>query len=206
MSNYDTAKRNAAAHFLTFDTEKIIKRLSLASDKDYLYLDFVSRPCRVNRKTGLCEYSDGGAGFLEADFNASLTIYDILCHTEEPIRLSGEFAPMESLSTVQNAASYAGEGAFWDSEAFFDRRNRALAAALVALGGEVMGKGDVSCRIPVFGEISVLFSFWNSDEDFPASLKIYCDKKLTAFMHYETLWYLASYLLEQIRVNMDTAE
>ena len=112
MSNYETAKKSGAERFLTYETQKIIDRLGLRSDGDYLYMDFVSRACRIQLSTGLCQHASREGGFEEAGFNESMTLYDLLCHTEEPIRLSGEFVPLESLSTVQNACSYAGEGVF----------------------------------------------------------------------------------------------
>ena len=202
MSNYETAKKSGAERFLTYETQKIIDRLGLRSDGDYLYMDFVSRACRIQLSTGLCQHASREGGFEEAGFNESMTLYDLLCHTEEPIRLSGEFVPLESLSTVQNARSYAGEGSFRQLEQALDGREAALAAACEALGGVRQGRGDISYRIPAFGDVSLLISFWRSDEDFPASLRIYCDRDLTRYIYYETIWYLTGYVTEQIRRQM----
>jgi len=199
MSNYEEAKRNAAKRFLTFDTQKIIRRLSLNADSLFLYVDFAGKPYRIDRKSGICTYEEKENVFREADHNAAMSIYDILCHTGEPIHMSGQLVPFETLSTIQNAYSYAGNGMFREFERFFDEHTAALAAACEALHGTKTGKGDVSYQIPVFDKIDLLISFWNSDEDFPASLKIYCDRYLTKYMYYETIWYMASYILERLQ-------
>lgn len=199
MSNYEIMKRNGAERFLTFDLQKIVDRLGLRSDGAYLWLDFMSRTYRIPLSTGLCQRAGREGGFEEAGFNEAMTIYDLLCHTEEPVRLSGEFVPMESLSTVQNASSYAGAGMFRQLERELAGKEKALAAACEALGGARQGKGDVSYRIPVFGDVSLQISFWCADEDFPASLRVYCDRELTRYIYYETLWYLAGYVMGEIQ-------
>lgn len=203
MSNYEIMKRNGAERFLTYDLQKIADRLGLRSDGTYLWMDFVSRVYRIQLSTGLCQRAVREGGFEEAGFNEAMTIYDLLCHTEEPVRLSGEFVPMESLSAVQNASSYAGEGSFRQLERTLDGREAALAAACEALGGVRQGKGDVSYRIPVFGDVSLQISFWCADEDFPASLRIYCDRELTRYIYYETVWYLAGYVMGELRRLME---
>lgn len=202
MSNYEIMKRSGAERFLTYDAQKIIDRLALRSDGTYLYMDFVSQRYRVHLATGLCERESTAGGFEEAGFNESMTIYDLLCHTEDPIRLSGELIPMERLSTVQNVVSYAGEGSFRQLERMLEGREAALAAACEALGGVRQGKGDVSYRIPVFADVSLQLSFWCADEDFPASLKVFCDRCLTRYIYYETIWYLTGYVMGEIKRRM----
>ena len=201
MSNYEIMKKNGAERFLTYDPRRMIDRFALRSDGTYLYMDFLSRPYRVRLSTGLCERGSG-EGFNEAGFNEAMPMYDLLCHTEEPVCMSGEFVPMESLSAVHNAVSYAGEGSFRQLEQSFAGREEALAAACEALGGVRQGRGDVSYRIPVFGDVSLLLSFWRADEDFPASLTVFCDRNLTRYVFYETIWYMVGFLMGEIRREM----
>lgn len=198
MSNYEIMKKKGAERFLTYDPGEIMDRFALRSDGAYLYMTFLSRPYRVQLSTGLCERGTEDGGFEEAGFNEAMTLYDLLCHTGEPVRLSGEFVPMERLATVHNAVSYAGEGSFRQLERRFAGREEALAAACEALGGAKQGRGDVSYYIPVFGEVGLLLSFWRADEDFPASLTVFCDRDLTKYIFYETLWYMAGHVLGEI--------
>lgn len=139
----------------------------------------------------------------EADFNEVMTIYDILCYSENGAAPANEFALIQRLSNVQNAASYAGDGAFKRDEAFFDGKTEVLAGALEKLNGKPYGKGDVSFRIPVFQSLDVIFSFWNSDEEFPAQIKFLCDKNMLQYMHYETIWYLISHIMRRIKEFME---
>ena len=203
MSNYEIMKRNGAERFLTYDLQKIMERLGLRSDGTYLWLDFVSRAYRIPLSDGICQRAGREGGFEEAGFNEAMTIYDLLCHTEEPICLSGEFVPMESLATVQNTSSYAGVGLFRQLEKELDGKEKALAAACETLGGVRQGKGDVSYRIPVFGDVSLQVSFWGADEDFPASLRVYCDRELTKYIYYETIWYLVGFVMGEIQRLME---
>ena len=203
MSNYEITKKNGAERFLTYDLQKIVERLGLRSDEAYLWMDFVSRAYRVRLSDGLCQRAGREGGFEEAGFNEAMTIYDLLCHTEEPVRLSGELVPMESLATVQNASSYAGVGMFRQLEKELDGKEKALAEACEALGGVRQGKGDVSYRIPVFGDVSLQISFGCADEDFPASLRVYCDRELTKYIYYETIWYLVGFVMGEIQRLME---
>ena len=64
------------------------------------------------------------------------------------------------------------------------------------------GRGDVAYQIPLFDFLPVIFQFWNSDEEFPPSLKFFTDKNMLEYMHYETVWFAMSHLLERIEENM----
>ena len=64
------------------------------------------------------------------------------------------------------------------------------------------GKGDVAYQIPVFDFLPVIFQFWNSDEDFAASLQLLVDKNILDYMHYETVWFAMSHLLSRIKEEM----
>ena len=44
--------------------------------------------------------------------------------------------------------------------------------------------------IPVFRDFSVLFQFWDGDEEFPPRIRWLFDENALSFMHYETLWYV----------------
>ncbi len=203
-SNYDRTKMKAAEIFLACDTEKVIESLGLDCDEEYIYLRFVAARYRIDRRSGACQRERDGQ-FTDAGFNDAMTIYDILSRCEQPVRLSGEYALMQSLSTVQNAYSYAGKGAFANTEKFFEHRCDELDEACRALGGTEKGKGDVSYEIPVFGGIKMIVSFWDSDDEFPPSLKLYADRDVLSYMHYETLWYMASFLLSELKAKMGGA-
>ncbi len=200
LSNYEIAKQRVQEQFYSYNHGEIAEKLNIPLQDGYLYLELLGRTYRICCQTGCVEwFKEGSSDTREADFNEVMIIYDILCYSRRGAAPSGEFVLIQRLSSVQNAASYAGEGFFKREEAFFDGKTELLERALRGLNGTEYGKGDISYRIPVYQSLDVLFSFWNSDEDFPAQIKFFCDKNILQYMHYETLWYLISHIVQRIK-------
>ena len=65
-------------------------------------------------------------------------------------------------------------------------------------GGEKAGAGDVSYNLPVFQALKLRLSFWDADDEFPASLSLLWDENVLDFMRYETTFYAAGYLLDRL--------
>lgn len=207
MSNYEITKRRTQRQIPAYDIAAAAKKLGLETDGRRLCFKFIGRDFLVDWADGsVRKKRSEDEAWEEAGFNEAMTIYDLLCWSEEGASVSGEYTPMQNLSRVSNARSYAGEGMFKKDEELFDGRDEELAQACRALGGTPWGKGDVSYRIPVFGPLSAVLSFWDSDEEFPASLRLMCDTNTLRFMHYETVWYMASCLLERVRELLDRGD
>ena len=62
--------------------------------------------------------------------------------------------------------------------------------------------GDVAYKIPVWENLCVIFRFWNSDEEFPAQLQFLCDRNMLDFMHYETVWFLVSHIIQLLKQDL----
>lgn len=198
MSNYEIMKRQMQKAFLNYDQESMIQKFGLGSDEDHIYLEFLKRLYRVDRLSGRIEWSKQEfENWQEADYNEAMTLYDILCYSKTGCHPSGEFVPMGRLSALKgSSASHADKGFFQKEEKLFDHRDDRLAGACEELGGIKAGKGDVSYIIPVFDSMSLMLQFWNSDEEFPASLQIFCDKNILDYMHYETVWFMVTHLVK----------
>lgn len=52
----------------------------------------------------------------------------------------------------------------------------------------------------------MILRFWDSDEEFPATLQLLVDKNILDYMHYETLMFALSYLLDRLKSEMDASE
>ena len=197
-NNYETMKLQMRNEFLKYDQAAMIEKFSLRSDAENIYITFFGVEYAVNRTTGDVHSERGEAGYNEA-----MTLYDVLCYSRPHCRASGRMVNMSSLSTIQSGAmKREGDGLFGRYEAVFDQRDEALAAACAKLGGTPEGKGDVACRIPMFPFLDVMLQYWDSDDEFPASLQLFVDDKITDFMHYETVWFALSHMLEQIEELM----
>jgi hypothetical protein len=205
-SNYEQMKKQMQSHFLEFDQEKMIQKFSLACDEDWLYLNFVGRPHRVNRRTGLVEWSDNGfADAVEADYNGAMSVYDVLCCSKDECRLSGEFVSVNNLPGIV-AGARSGSGMFDGSARYFDGKTEALSRALVRLGGTPVPQGDVGFQLKVFDFLPVIFRFWESDAEFPPSLSLLWDRNLLSFIHYETSYFIAGHMMSRLKELMQEVQ
>lgn len=200
MSNYEITKNRVQKEFVKYDQKKMIEKFNLEHDEEYIYIKFVQRKYRIHRDEGRVTWVD--LPEKEANFNEVLTIFDVLCDSKDRCAASGEFANMQSLSSIKGSTGNVGGSLFKSQGKFFDGHMEEMERACIRLGGVKRGKGDVSYEIPLFEFLSFMVQFWESDDEFDASLEIFVDKNTLQFMRYETMWYAVSHLLERIREEM----
>jgi len=194
-NNYETMKLQMRDEFLKYDQAAMIEKFSLHSDDENIYITFFGTEYAVDRSTG-----DVRSGLGEAGYSEVMTIYDVLCYSKPNCKASGRMVNMCSLSTIQGGSmKREGDGLFGRYEAEFDQRDEALSEACAKLGGVPEGKGDVAYRIPMFPFLNVMLQYWDSDDEFPASLQLFVDDKIIDFMHNETVWFALSHMLERIK-------
>lgn len=196
--NYQISRDRAQRYFLSFDQGKIISDWGLRHDGEHLCIDFLGRPYGICRSTGAVTrlWSGEQAGFEEV-----LSIFDLLCHDSPCKAPSGAFAPVNSLRGRPKAAGV--ETNFYSAIAGrFDRAPDAFARSSAALGGTPVNMGDLGFRFPVFGGLEVILKFYHSDEDFPASLTLLWDENMLQYVFYETVFYIAGFLLKSIEEGM----
>ena len=142
----------------------------------------------------------------EGDFNEALTIYDLLCDSKENCQAAGDYINLKSLSALQASSKKLGDGLSDGKGKIFDHKDALLSRVCEKLGGIKAGKGDVAYEIPMFDFVSCRIQFWNSDEDFDASLQVFMDKNILQFMRYETVWYAESHLIKRLTEEFEHAE
>lgn len=229
-SNYEIFKRDALNRFLTYDQEQLIRRLHLKENATYIYINFLDREYRISRQVPMMEYrtiksevevhSEDNApdtadvtgittaaddSWREADTNSVLTICDLLCHTEKPLVLSGDWRTLEGLNRVKAGTKQTtlGDGFYAKYEKFFDANIEQFDAACRKMGGVRMGKGDVAYRIPIYESIGLYISFYASDDEFPAKVTFFLDRDICEFMFYESLWYMIHLVLDILMGYME---
>ncbi len=200
LNNYEIMRDQMAVVFLNYDQEMMIRKFSLRHDEAFLYIRFVGREYRIDRTTGAVSWEDTEAKTVHpADYNAAMTIYDVLCCSKENCRASGEMVSIESCVSVQGGSlSSQNRGFFQHAADFFDKDPDALAAACEKLGGTRLARGDAAYRLDVFTFLPVSVAFWRSDEEFSASLQILVDRNILDFMHYETAMFAICHLMERL--------
>ena len=201
MSNYDLMQSQAQKLFLTYDISPMIKKYGLSEDADFTYIPFLGENFRICRKTGLVERISGKT-VSRANFEESLTIYDILCCSRPDCTLTGQYAPINSVADNYHTGNLGGS-VFDACAPVFSDHPDLLEKALIALGGIKEGKGDIAYRINIFPFFPVQIQFWEADEDFPASLQIHWDLNTLQFLRYETTYYAAGHLLHRLRELME---
>ncbi|EEG48687.1 hypothetical protein RUMHYD_02404 [Blautia hydrogenotrophica DSM 10507] len=51
----------------------------------------------------------------------------------------------------------------------------------------------------LFPFLSLILRYWEADEDFPATMQIWTDKNILDYMHYETLMFAVTHIIERIK-------
>ena len=194
MDNYQLSRDRAQEYFLNFDQGKIIRDWNLKWDNQWLYLDFLGNPYRICRENGsVFRVRDGS----QADFSEVLSIFDLLCHEGTVKFAAGTYAPVNSLKGRPRAV---GVGTDFHSETAtrFGGNPTAFCRACEDLGGTPVNMGDIGYRFSVFGPLSVILKFYHADDEFPASMTLLWDSNTLDFIFYETVFYIAGFLLKSI--------
>lgn len=198
QSNYELTRNRMRVQFLQYDQERMIRKFALSHDRQYLYLDFVARPHRIGRTTGVVEWSDDGFQTAhEAGFEASMTIYDVLCCSKDGCALSGRYCSVQMLKGVSRASAPGGS-LFQAGAEQFRGRLALLCRACAQLGKPCALSGDAAYLLHAFAFMPVCLQFWDADEEFAPQLKFMFDENLLDYMHFETAFYLMGHILERL--------
>lgn len=201
--NYATAAEKARELFLGYDQEKIITKLGLSADGDYLYLRFLDLDYRIHRQTGLVEKREGEGPYVDGgSFDEVMTLFDVLCWSREDASLSGEWVTLSALGGGVHDGALAGS-MYREEIAKIARWEGLLSPVLEGLGGRRMEKGEPGYVIPVFAFLPVYVQYWRGDEEFPPQLNLLWDANTTEFLHYETVYYLTQFLLRRLAVLLE---
>ena len=201
-SNYETMKQAMAQKFSSYDTGAMIEKFQLQHDAAYLYLPVLGRAYRIDRRSGQVSWSDDG--FLtstEADYNAAMTLYDVLCCSQPDCRLAHTWVNVRSLARVQGGTLEKSSDFFQGAGRIFSGKAEALARSCQALQGKKLDQGDVAYQLDLLPFLPLQLVFWEADEDFPASLQFFVDRNTLAYMHYETLMFALSHVLDRLQAQ-----
>ena len=199
QSNYEITKANMASVFLRHNQAKMIQKFGLAHNTKYLFVHFIGRDYRIDRSTGAVNWSENGFQTeVPASHNEVMTIYDVLCCPKDAPKLAGQWVNVASLSPIRGGT--LSKGSFFENAgSAFDGKAEQLGRACEELKGRKLKKGDVAYELDMFPFLPIALHFWNSDEDFPASLQIFVDQNILDFMHYETLMFAIIHLLDLLK-------
>lgn len=202
-SNYEIMKKQMSGEFIKYDQNKMIRKFSLPFDENYIYIKFVGRNYRINRKNGTVEWSeDNFLTAVEGDYTEAMTIYDVLCYSKEDCALSGRFCPTNALKGT--VYSFNAKSDFFQSAAhFFAGKIPQLEKSCEILGQKSELSGDVCATLDAFEFLPIIFQFWDADEDFPANMKFMVDENIIDFMHFETMAFMLGHVIKRLQECME---
>lgn len=199
--NYDLQVDVGKRIFLEYNQEIMIRKFCLNADEQYIYLVYLSTPCRIDRQTGSIEEFIYGKWNECRDYATVMTIYDLLCYHKGDVLPAllhqwctvGTFVVTGVTKTDTFTRKYA---------KLFDGHLERLKAACEKLGGVLqacMAGADLTCMFPVTSFFPVLLQFWEGDEEFPPKILLLWDRVSDQFLHFETTFYLQGDLLERLK-------
>ena len=201
-SNHEILAEEARILFSSMDMQEVRQRTGIEPQDGAFRLELLGRRYSVSTSDGKVTCDDG----TPAGHNVSMILYDLLGYSEKGAAPSGDYTQVQNLARVVSTVKYAGQGMYDKTAQSMDGRDNELRAACEALGGTPWGKGDVSYMIPLYRGLQFVFSFWNSDDEFPASASVLFDQNSLQYMHYETLWYCLGHIFSRIKEEMEKTE
>ncbi len=206
VSNYNIMRDQMRGEFIKYDQEKMMQKYGLDYDDNYIYIDFAWHRYRIGRTNGIVEWSeDAFFTAVEADYNESMTIYDVLCYAKEDSHLSGYFCPVNMLKGVVHSSGLGGS-LFQKTADEFDKKTEELRSVCLRYGDKLSMKGDVAARLMVFPFLPVILQYWAADDEFPANLKFMFDENILQYMHYETIYFMMGHIIRRLKELMESKD
>ncbi|MGI6010019.1 MAG: DUF3786 domain-containing protein [Ruminococcus sp.] len=188
--------------FADYDPSRIAGILNLAADEQYLYLTYFQMPYRLNLSNGHLEKQKDGEWNTHLFFNETMAIYHLLWYTVDHPVLSGQWVPGHALDGVVSRNGNFPDPLLTPFAKKFEGKAKKLDEICRMMGGIKLEKGDVSYEFEAFPQIKLRMVFWEADEDFPAQVQVLVDKRVTDFIHFETVGCLISDLFEKLEEQL----
>ena len=195
--NYLIQAGLAKARFLTYDQEKLIRKFSLASDADYIYVNLLCQPYRISRSTGNLQKREGAAWLDGNSYEEVMTLLDLLCDSRDDRRLAGTFQSMQTFGMQfhQNLLEDARD----PFAEIIDANPTLLHRAAAALGAEALSGADMGYAFELFDGLKIGLLFWHGDEEFAPRVRYLWDSNARQYIRYETMYFAVSLLRRRIR-------
>ena len=198
--NYAVQAAQARRWFLKYDQQKLIEKLKLKHDADYLYAVMLSTLYRINRTTGDIERQEGESWVDANTFSEVMTLLDLVCDSREDRYLSLRWRNMQDFGQMFHRGLLENTRDPWAER--FERDPEGLRRACLALNGEPIAQGDVAYAIELFDGLRIGVQLWLGDEEFPAALRFLWDENAAMYIKYETMHFARGLLLQRLTEHM----
>ena len=198
--NYLIQANQAKQHFLTYDQERLVRKLEARSDKQYIYVTFLNDPYRLERTTGDFQRWDGTAWVDGNSFAEVMTLLDMICDSREDRFISGRWKSMSDFGLMfhQNLLEDRKDAA----ADIFDRDPEGFRRACIAMGGVPIPGADIGYAIALFDGLRIGVQFWHGVDEFYPRLRYLWDENALQYIRYETMHYVIPLMLKRLKEKM----
>ena len=198
--NYLIQANQAKQHFLTYDQERLVRKLGARSDKQYIYVTFLNDPYRLERTTGDFQRWDGTAWVDGNSFAEVMTLLDMICDSREDRFISGRWKSMSDFGLMfhQNLLEDRKDAA----ADIFNRDPEGFRRACIAMGGQPIPGADIGYAIALFDGLRIGVQFWHGDDEFYPRLRYLWDENALQYIRYETMHYVIPLMLKRLKEKM----
>ena len=200
-NNYLIQARQAKARFLTYDQSRLIAKLNLRSDGEYLYVPMLGQIYRVSRASGDMQRQTAGDWVDGNSYDEVMTLLDLLCDSREDRHISGRWKNMTSFGLMfhQNLLEEQKD----PRAEKFQADPEGFRKACLALGGTPLPNGDIAYAIELFDGLPIAVQLWFGDDEFPPNLRFLWDENALMYIKYETMYFAKGMLLSRIEEQMN---
>lgn len=199
-NNYLIQAAQAKQRFLTYDHEKLIKKLELRHDAEYLYPRLLGQEYRISRKNGNMERFTGDSWVDGNSYEEVMTILDLVCDSREDRHPSHNWKSMLSFGMMFHQNLLEEKKDPWADR--FQADQEGLRRACETLGGERIPGGDIAYGIPFFEGLKIGLQFWEGDEEFLPRVRWVWDGNARMYLRYETMYFAVALVLRRIAEYM----
>ena len=198
--NYKIQASQAKQHFLTYDQDRLIKKLKANADERYIYVQFLRDPYRLNRNTGDVERYLEGKWVDGNSFGEVMTLLDLICDSREDRWLTGRWRSMGDMGMQfhQNLLEEKRD----KMADLVDKDPDCFRRACGAMGGRPIPGADISYAIELFDGLEICIQFWFGDDEFYPRLRYLWDENALQYLRYETMYYAVGLLQQRLREKM----
>lgn len=199
-NNYLIQAAQAKQRFLQYDQQKLIDKLKLCFDEEYLYVEMLCKLYRISRTTGDLDRQEGKNWADANTYGEVMTLLDLLCDSREDRFLSCRWKNMQSFGQMFHRGLLEEAKDPWAER--FQQDPEGLGRACLALHGQPLPQGDVAYAIELFDGLCIAIQLWLGDEEFPPRLRFLWDENANMYIRYETMYFAKDLLLHRIAENM----
>lgn len=196
VNNYLIQAQQAKTRFLTYDQEKLIKKLNLQADDAFLYMTLLYKSYRLSRTSGDLERLEGESWQDANTFEELLTLLDLLCDSRDDRYLSRRWQNMQTfgLQFHQNLLEDRAD----PFASRIDKNPEFLHNAAKVLAAEVIPGGDMGYAFELFDGLKIGLLFWHGDDEFFPRVRYLWDENAKQYIRYETMYYAVNLLRQRI--------